>query len=155
MESNSSNPQTPTGDAQQDTGGSSSSAWSDNREPGQASQSGQSGESSQTGGGAGASMRKAADDADNLARRAADAAQGYLQDAKAKASAAVQTGKAYAQDAVNAAGEKIDSMKGQAADLKQRGMQFAADEPMKAVAYAAIGSAVLTAVLILLMRERR
>ncbi|MDM0032107.1 hypothetical protein QTI33_08145 [Variovorax sp. J22P271] len=46
-------------------------------------------------------------------------------------------------------------MKGQAADLKQRGMHFAADEPMKAVAYAAAGSAVVTAVLLRLMRARR
>ncbi|MBT2326174.1 hypothetical protein J7E62_27990 [Variovorax paradoxus] len=88
-------------------------------------------------------------------RRAADATQGYLQDAKANASAATQTGKTFAQDVVNAAGKKIDSMKGQAADLKQRSMQFAADEPMKAVAYAAAGSAVLTAVLLSLMRGRR
>ena len=84
-----------------------------------------------------------------------DANQGYLQEAKAKVSVAAQTGKAYAQDAVNAAGKKIDGMNDQAADLKQRGVQFAADEPMKAVAYAAAGSAVLTAVLLTLMRGRR
>jgi hypothetical protein len=67
----------------------------------------------------------------------------------------VQAGKAYAQDAVNAAGKKIESMQGQAADLKQRSVQFAADEPMRAVVYAAAGSAVLTAVLLLWMRGRR
>ena len=100
-------------------------------------------------------VRRATEDADSMGRKAADAAQGYLQDAQAKASAAAQAGKAYAKDAVNAAGKKIDSMKGQAADLKQRGMQFASDEPMKAVAYAAAGSAVLTAILISLMRGRR
>jgi len=100
-------------------------------------------------------VRRATEDADSMGRKASDAAQGYLQDAQAKASAAAQAGKTYAKDAVNAAGKKIDSMKGQAADLKQRGMQFASDEPMKAVAYAAAGSAVLTAVLLSLMRGRR
>ena len=147
MESNSSNPRTEPADAQ-DTGGSSNSAWSAARDPGQSAQTGQTSDR------AGAVVRRDTEDADNLGHRA-DAAQCYLQDAKAKVGAVAQTGKAYAQDAVNAAGKKIDDMKGQAADLKQRGMQFAADEPMKAVACAAAGSAVLTAVLLSLMRGRR
>ncbi|MDM0078625.1 hypothetical protein QTH90_29755 [Variovorax sp. J2P1-59] len=88
-------------------------------------------------------------------RTAPDATQDYLQDAKSKASAAVETGKAYAQAAVNAAGKKIDDVKGQAADLKQRGVEYAAQEPMKAVAIAAAGSAVVTALLMTLMRARR
>ena len=100
-------------------------------------------------------MRRAGEDADNFARDAADTAQGILRDAKSKVDAAAQTGKAYAQDAVNAASKKIDGMKGQAADLKQRGIQLGADEPMKALAYVAAGSAVLTAVLLTWMRGRR
>jgi len=148
MESNSLNPTTNNTDAQEDTGGSSGSAWGDTRELSHPSQSSQTRDDD-------ASIRGAREDADSFGRRAADATQGYLQDAKAKASATVQAGKGYAQDAVNAAGKKIANMKGPAADLKQRGMQFAADEPMKAVAYAAAGGAVLTAVLMTLMRGRR
>ncbi|MDM0049703.1 hypothetical protein [Variovorax sp. J22R115] len=150
MESNSLSPPTDTGDARESTEGSSNAAWSDTREAGQPSQGGP------TGGGADdASMRKAREDADTFGRKAADATQDSLQQVQAKADGVVQAGKAYAQDAVNAAGKKIDSMKGQAADLKQRSLQFAAHEPMKAVAYAAAGSAVLTAVLLSWMRGRR
>ena len=100
MESNSSNPQTQTADAQENTGGSSDPAWSDTRDLGQHSQTSQTS----------ASMRRDAEDADNLGRTATDATR-LPQDAKAKASAAAQTGKAYAQDAVNAAGKKIARMK--------------------------------------------
>ncbi len=146
MERDSLNQPTDSADAQGSTGESSGPAWGDSREAGQARQRGD---------GDGASMRKATEDADSFGRSAADATQGYLQDVKAKASSTVEAGKSYAQDAVNAAGKKIDSMKGQAADLKQRGTQFATDEPMKAVAYAAAGSAVVTAVLMTLMRRRR
>ncbi|MDM0109342.1 hypothetical protein QTH97_30740 [Variovorax sp. J22R24] len=101
-----------------------------------------------------ASMRKDTQGGSTL-RAAAEATQGYLQDAKNKASAAAETGKAYAQSAVNAAGKKINDVKDQAADLKQRGMEYAAQEPMKAVAIAAAGSAVVTALLMTLMRARR
>lgn len=100
-------------------------------------------------------MRRALDDADEIGRRTADAAQGYFQEAKGKANAAAQAGKAYAENAVNAAGKKIDDMKDQAAALKQRGMQFVADEPLKAVACAAAAGGVLTAVLMSLRRSRR
>ena len=99
-------------------------------------------------------MRGARKGADSFGRKATDTAQSYLQDARTTASATVQAGKEYAQDAVNAAGKKIDSVKDGATNLKQRGVQFAADEPMKAVAYAAAGSAVLTAVLLIWMRGR-
>jgi hypothetical protein len=152
MERDSFNQPTNSADAQGSSGESSGPAWGDAREPGQPRQRGDGG---QTGDGDGASMRKATEDADSFGRSAADATQGYLQDVKAKASATVEAGKSYAQDAVNAAGKKIDSMKGQAADLKQRGVQFAAEEPMKAVAYAAACSAVVTAVLMTLMHRRR
>jgi len=102
-----------------------------------------------------ASMRRALDDADEVGRRTADATLGYLQEAKIKASAAAQAGKTYAESAVNAAGRKIDDMKDQAAELRQRGMQFVADEPLKAVACAAAAGGVLTAVLMSWMRGRR
>ena len=147
MESNSSNTPTDTADAQANAAGSSGSAWSDSREPSQPSQGSQPR-------GDGASMRGARKGADSFGRKATDTAQSYLQDARTTASATVQAGKEYAQDAVNAAGKKIDSVKDGATNLKQRGLQFAADEPMKAVAYAAAGSAVLTAVLLIWMRGR-
>ena len=142
MENNSFNIPANTADAQANATGSTGTAWS---EPSQGSQSHDDG----------ASIRGAREDVDSFGRKAAETAQSYLQDAKAKASATVQAGKEYAQDAVNAAGEKIDSMKGHAADLKQRGMQFTADEPMKAVVCAAAASALVTAVLLIWMRGRR
>lgn len=149
MESNSFNTSAGSVDAQGHSGESSPAAWGDSRETGQPGQrQHQPGDDS-------VAMRNAREDADSFGRKAADATQGYLQDAKAKASATVQAGKDYAKDAVNAAGKKIDSVKDQAAELRQRGMQFAADEPMKAVAYAAAGSAIVTAVLLTLMRGRR
>ena len=135
-------------DAQGSTGGPSGSTWAGTREPGQTGRDSQTGKDD-------ASIRSAREDADSFGRKAADATQGYLQDAKAKASATVQAGKEYAQDAISATGQKIDRVKSQATDLKQRGMQFAADEPMKAVAYAAAGGAALTAVLMTLIRGRR
>jgi len=166
MESNSFNTPVGTADPQGNKGDSSSSTQADTTNAGQNGQGSQTGQSSPTGslgqstqtkpsGDDSASMRGAREEADSFGRRAADATSGYLQDAKAKASATVQAGKEYAQDAVNAAGKKIDSVKGQAAEMKQRGMQFAADEPMKAVVYAAAGSAVLTALLVTWMRGRR
>lgn len=160
MESNSFNTPVGTADAQGDKGDSSSLSQADTTnagQSGQGSQSGSMGQSTQTkpSGDDSASMRGAREEADSFGRKAADATSGYLQDAKAKASATVQAGKEYAQDAVNAAGKKIDSVKGQAAEIKQRGMQFAADEPVKAVVYAAAGSAVLTALLLTWMRGRR
>jgi hypothetical protein len=166
MESNSFNTPVGTADPQGNKGDSSSSTQADTTNAGQSGQGSQIGQGSQSGstgqstqtkpsGDDSASMRGAREEADSFGRRAADATSGYLQDAKAKASATVQAGKEYAQDAVNAAGKKIDSVKGQAAEMKQRGMQFAADEPMKAVVYAAAGSAVLTALLLTWMRGRR
>jgi len=138
MESSSSNPQAGTGDSL--------------KTPAEA---GNSTETSQTDDATGASMRRALEDADDVGRRTSDPKLSYLQDAKSQVSAAAHAGKVYAQDAVNAAGKKIEDMKGQAAELKQRGMQFAAEEPMKTVAFAAAAGALLTAVLLSSMRSRR
>ena len=152
MENNYSNAETRNADARASTGNSSESLWSDTRDPAQTRQISQSGDDD------GESMRRAGEDADDFGRKAANAAnaaEGYLQDAKTRAADAAQKGKAYAQEAVNAAGKKIDGMKDQAASLKQRGIQFAADEPLKAVAYATAGGAVLTALLLSFMRGSR
>ena len=154
MENNYSNAETGNADARTSTGNSSESLWSDTRDPAQTRQISQRGDD-------GESMRRAGEDADDFGRKAANAAnaanaaEGYLEDAKTRAADAAQKGKAYAQEAVNAAGKKIDGMKNQAADLKQRGIQFAADEPLKAVAYATAGGAVLTALLLSFMRGSR
>lgn len=109
----------------------------------------------QTGQDAAASLRSSVGAAKDIGRDAIDSARGYAQDAKETAKHAAESGRAYAKDAVNAAGKKIDDLKDQAAQLKAKGAQFVADDPMKAVAYAAAGSAVLTAVLLSLMRGRR
>ena len=148
MESNYQDPHTGSADARASAGNpsdSSQSPWN----PAQPRQS------SQSGGGAAASMRLAGEDADDVGRKTADSAEGYLNDFQAKAADVAQQGKAYAKDAVNAAGNKVETMKTQAADLKKRGIQLAAADPMKAVAYAAAGSAVLTALLISFTRGRR
>ena len=97
-----------------------------------------------------ASTRRSTEDGDS-----AGTAEGYLQEAKAKAAGAAQAAKTYAKDAVNAAGEKIESMKGQASELRERSTAYVSEEPWKAVVYAAAGSAVLTALLLLFMRGRR
>ncbi|MEJ8810365.1 hypothetical protein WKW77_04750 [Variovorax ureilyticus] len=141
MQSQSSNLPGRTADDPQDTSGSDATR-STPHEPGEDNPTG-------------ASMRRALDDADEIGRRTADAAQGYFQEAKGKASAAAQAGKAYAENAVNAAGKKIDDMKDQAAALQQRSMQFVADEPLKAVACAAAAGGVLTALLMSWSRARR
>jgi len=155
MESNSLNPAaTATADAGENPDTSSRLEERGPLEPSRPGVVGEPGQDAQDGDGE-ASMRKATEDADSFGRSAADATQGYLQEAKAKANATLVAGKGYAREAVNAAGEKFGSMKDQAADLKHRGLQFAADEPMKAIAFAAAGSAVLTAVLLTWMRGRR
>lgn len=100
-------------------------------------------------------VRNTAEDARELGRSASEAAQGLVQQARSTAKAAADTGRAYAKEAVNAAGKTMEDLKGQATHLKDRGAQFVADKPMKAVAYAAAGSAVLTAVLVSLLRGRR
>lgn len=100
-------------------------------------------------------VRNTAEDARELGRSATDAAQDLMQQARTTAKSAADTGRAYAREAVNAAGKKLDDIKGQATHLKEKGTQFVADEPMKAVAYAAAGSAVLTALLVSLLRGRR
>ena len=148
MESNYPNAQTGNWEARASTGNSSDPSL---RDPSESAQTRQS----QSGDGAGAWMRRAGEDADDFGRKAADTSDGYLKDAKTRAADVAQKGKAYAQDAVNAAGKKIDGMKNQAADLRQRGIQFAAAEPIKAVAYAAAGSAMLTALLISFTRRHR
>lgn len=148
MENNALNPPTDSVNAQGNTLGSAGPAWGvrdETREPGRGSQTGDDD----------ASIRRAREDTDTFGRRGVDTTQVHLQDAKAAASATVQAGKSHAKDAVNSAGKKIDSMKAQAAGLKQRSLQFAADEPMKTVAYAAAGGAALTAVLMTLGRGRR
>ena len=106
-------------------------------------------------GATGASMRRALDDADEVGRLTGDAEPGFVQEPESRTSAAAQAGKTYAENAVNSAGRKMEDVKHHAAELKQRGMQFVADEPLKAAACAAAAGGVLTAVLMSWMRGRR
>ncbi|GAA4357009.1 hypothetical protein GCM10023165_50500 [Variovorax defluvii] len=108
-----------------------------------------------SGGAAGASMQRAMDDVDQVGRLTTDAGPGASRNPESRAGAAVQAGKAYAKSAVNSAGKKMEDVKTHAAELKQRGMQFVADEPWKAAACAAAAGGVLTAALMSWMRGRR
>jgi len=110
---------------------------------------------------------------EELAQDAAQAAQGYasgaatidsnafqsirsnVEDAKATGQEALDAAKGFAKDAVNAAGKKIEDLTGQINHLKARSTQHIADDPVRSIVYAAIGGALLTALLLALMRERR
>lgn len=104
---------------------------------------------------AGASMRRALDDADEVGRMTADAEPHHQEKPESKAAAALKAGKSYAESAVNSAGRKMEDVKYQAAELKQRGMQYVAHEPWKAAACAAAAGGVLTAMLMSWVRGRR
>lgn len=103
----------------------------------------------------GASMRRSMDAADAVGRNAANAAQGCLQDAEDKAGSVADSAKTYARNAVDAAGQKIQGMKEQAADLRAKGQRYVMDEPIKAIICAAAGGALVTALLIALSAPRR
>ena len=106
-------------------------------------------------GATGASMQRALADADEVGRLTDDATPRDLEEPESKASAAAPAGKTYAESAVNSAGKKMEDVKHHAAELKRRGMQFVANEPLKAAACAAAAGGVLTAVLMSWMRGRR
>lgn len=103
----------------------------------------------------GASMRRSMDAADAVGRNAANAAQGCLQDAEDSAGSVADSAKTYARNAVDAAGQKIQGMKEQAADLRAKGQRYVMDEPIKAIICAAAGGALVTALLIALSAPRR
>ncbi len=61
---------------------------------------------------------------------------------------------AYATSAVNATGQKLREAQGRIDEVKVKANDFIQEDPVRAVTYAAIGSAVLTAALIGIFRRR-
>ena len=67
---------------------------------------------------------------------------------------AIEATSAYATNAVNATGQKIRQVQGRVDDVKSKANDFIQEDPVRAVTYAAIGSAVLTAAFIGIFRRR-
>jgi ElaB/YqjD/DUF883 family membrane-anchored ribosome-binding protein len=67
---------------------------------------------------------------------------------------AVEATRAYASTAVDAAGQKVREVQGRLEDAKGKATDFVHEDPMRAVTYTAIASAVVTAALIGLLRRR-
>jgi hypothetical protein len=101
------------------------------------------------------SVRSNFQDATATGAQALDTAERMASDSMAIASEAVDTGRAYAQDAVDAAGKKIGTVRMDLQGLKEKSFQYIADEPVRSVLYAAVGSALLTALVLAIGRGRR
>jgi predicted translin family RNA/ssDNA-binding protein len=67
---------------------------------------------------------------------------------------AIQATSAYATSAVNATGQKLREAQGRIDEVKVKANDFIQEDPIRAVVYTAIGSAVLTAALIGIFRRR-
>lgn len=67
---------------------------------------------------------------------------------------AIEITGAYATSAVNATGRKVREVQDRIDDAKSKANDFIQEDPVRAVTYAAIGSAVLTAALIGIFRRR-
>ena len=67
---------------------------------------------------------------------------------------AIAATSAYATSAVNATGQKLREVQGRIDEVKVKASDFIQEDPMRAVTYTAIGSAVLTAALIGIFRRR-
>jgi ElaB/YqjD/DUF883 family membrane-anchored ribosome-binding protein len=100
----------------------------------------------------------AADDAQTQVMDAADTAQQTVvrvADKVQKSSQkAIEVTRDYATTAVNAAGKKVREVQGQYDTAKSTASDYINEDPVRAVTYAAIGSAVLTAALIGIFRRR-
>ncbi|MGO4393462.1 hypothetical protein AB4Z46_19085 [Variovorax sp. M-6] len=68
---------------------------------------------------------------------------------------AVNATKAYANDAVDAAGRRLQAVKTQFETTKSSAAEYIHENPVRAVKMAAIGGAVLSAALVLLIRRAR
>ncbi|RYE69135.1 MAG: YtxH domain-containing protein [Oxalobacteraceae bacterium] len=67
---------------------------------------------------------------------------------------AIEATSAYATNAVNATGQKVREVQDRIDGAKTKANDFIQEDPVRAVTYAAIGSAVLTAALIGIFRRR-
>jgi ElaB/YqjD/DUF883 family membrane-anchored ribosome-binding protein len=97
-------------------------------------------------------VRESVHDAQATAGEALDTARGLAADSVSLAGDAFESGRAYAQAALDVAGRTMSEASSRAAD---RGERYIADEPVRAVLYAAAGGALLTALLLAWMRGRR
>jgi ElaB/YqjD/DUF883 family membrane-anchored ribosome-binding protein len=66
----------------------------------------------------------------------------------------IEATSAYATSAVNATGQKLREAQGRIDEAKVKANDFIQEDPIRAVTYTAIGSAVLTAALIGIFRRR-
>jgi len=88
------------------------------------------------------------DDAKETVSRVAD----KVQKSGGKAIEATRT---YASQAVNATGRKVRDVQDRFDDARQTASDYIHEDPVRAVTYAAIGSAVLTAAVIAFFQQRR
>ncbi len=89
----------------------------------------------------------AADDAKETVSRVADKVKQY-------SDKTIEATSTYATYAVNAAGQKVRQVQGQIDNAKRTASDYIHEDPVRAVTYTAIGSAILTAALIGIFRRR-
>ncbi|RZI54269.1 MAG: hypothetical protein EOP12_03835 [Pseudomonas sp.] len=101
------------------------------------------------------------DAAKDVKDQVSDAADDAKQDVSRMADKVQETGekaieatRGYATFAVNATGQKVRDLQGQFEAAKSTANDYIQEDPVRAVTYAAIGSAVLTAALIGIFRRR-
>jgi gas vesicle protein len=94
------------------------------------------------------SIRSGISDARETGSEALDTVKGLSSDARDLSRDAAKTGKAYATDALHAAGAKVQH-------AKDACTQYIAEEPVRATLLAAASGAILTSLMLRLMRGRR
>ncbi|MBT2325163.1 hypothetical protein J7E62_22795 [Variovorax paradoxus] len=105
------------------------------------------------------------EDAETMGGEALLAAQGYAQGSgrtgsdaaasiRADAEEAADTGRTYAKDAVNATGRKLRDFRGRLDDAKASCARYVADQPVRSTLVAAAAGALLTTLLLSLVRGR-
>jgi ElaB/YqjD/DUF883 family membrane-anchored ribosome-binding protein len=67
---------------------------------------------------------------------------------------AIEATRAFASDAVNVAGQKVRDAQGRLDDAKGKATDYIHEDPVRAVTYTAIGTAIVTAALIGIFRRR-
>jgi hypothetical protein len=109
---------------------------------------GYAGESKRIGGEVADSIRTGVSDARETGSEAVDTVRGLSSDARDLSKDALRTGKAYVSGATQAAGAKVQQ-------AKDACTQYIAEEPVRATLMAMAGGAILTSLMLRLMRGRR
>ncbi len=94
-------------------------------------------------------------DAKQAVADAVGTAKGFAQEANETAKRVLDAGHAFSQNAVNAAGEKIDELKGKMDQAKEKGTRYMIEQPVQSVLIAAVGGAMLTALFLSATRGTR